>query len=294
MLYITPARYRTMGFGADISEVDDSQLSMQLRIASTLVNRYCNRPGNYDFRGGSVIGEKHNWNIGNEHAPIGSIGVFPLCKPLIDLDTFQIYVTNTQYLDVDPTMVNYGEGNLLMPVIAASSIGIWSYTAVPVAGFPIPEARISYSYGYRHEDLGELLYPEGEGIYRASNQWWTADPIVIYKNGTPLVENTDFTVNRDEGTIDLSQAAQDAMDFDDEITADYIHRLPEEVRDAAGVIATDLIGATYIVGAGLLGLTRIKAEEIELTQAPSGNFVGGEINDRAKNLLSAYREITWG
>jgi hypothetical protein len=84
------------------------------------------------------------------------------------------------------------------------------------------------------------------------------------------------------------------MDLDDVITADYTHRLPEAVRDATAVITTDLMGATNIVGAGLLGLTGIKAEEIELRQDSKSNVVSGEINERAKDLLNAYRELHWG
>lgn len=294
MLYVTPARYRTMGFGADLDEVDDSQLAMQLRLASGLVTRYCNRPASYDFRGGVVVDEVHPWRIGNEHVPQGSTSIMPKFRPLTVLDSFRIYVTNTQYLDVSTGYITYGPGGMLTPVIAASSIGIWSYGAIPVAGLPVPEARLSYSYQYLHSDIDEELFPEGAGVYRAANQWWTDDDVLVYKNGVALVETTDYTIDRDEGTIDLTQAAQDAMDFDDVITATYTHSLPEDVRDATAVVMTDLLGATNIVGAGLQGLSRIKAEEIELAQDSKSTIASGEISERAKMLLSGYREVHWG
>lgn len=294
MLYVTPARYRTMGYGADLDEVDDSQLAMQLRLASGLVTRYCNRPASYDFRGGVVVDEVHPWRIGNEHVPQGSTGIFPKCKPLVELDSFRIHVSNTQYLDVSTAYISYGPGGMLMPVIAASSIGVWSYTAIPVAGFPIPEARISYSYQFLHSDIDEELFPEGAGVYRAANQWWTDDDVLVYKNGALLTETTDYTIDRDEGTVDLTQAQQDAIDLDDVITATYTHSLPEDVRDATAVVMTDLLGATAIVGAGLQGLSRIKAEEIELATDAKSAISGGDISERAKMLLSAYRELHWG
>ena len=294
MLYVTPARYRTMGYGADLDEVEDSQLAMQLRLASALVTRYCNRPVSYDFRGGSVTDEKHPWYTGNEHVPAGTSGVLPKCRPLINLDSFRIYVTNTQYLDVSVGYVNSGVGGYLTPVIAASSIGIWSYGAIPVAGFPTPEARLTYSYGYEHVEEEEELFPEGGGLYRAANQWWTDDLVTVAKNGTDLILTTDYTVDRDEGTITLSSAQQAAMDLDDVVTASYAHRLPEDVRDATAVVMTDLLGATNIVGAGLQGLSRIRAEEIEIAQDSHSPIASGEISERAKLLLNGYREIHWG
>lgn len=293
MLYLTPSRYRTMGFGADLDEVDDSQLSMQLRLASGLVNRYCNRPSSYDFRGGLVTNEKHPWRIGNGNAP-GSTGIFPKLKPVLDVSSFNIYVTNTQYLNISDQYINIGVGNQISPVVAATSIGVWSYSAVPVAGFVEPEARITYTYGYFHTDEGEELYPEGAGVYRAANQWWADEDVFVYKNGTLLTETTDYTINYDEGFIDLSEDAQDDMDPDDVITVDYTHRLPENVRDAVGVVATDLLGAVNIVGAGLQGLSRIKAEEIELAQDGRSSIVTGELNGRAQLLLADLREYHWG
>lgn len=293
MLYVTPSRYRTMGYGADLDEVDDSQLAMQLRLASSLVTRYCNRPVSYDFRGGAVIDEVHPWRVGNNHVPQGSTSVLPKCRPLIELTSFHIHVSNTQFLDVNTTYVSSGPGGMLTPVIAASSIGIWSYGAIPVAGFPVPEARLTYSYGYTHSDIGEELFPEGAGVYRAANQWWTADDVLVYKNGVLMAE-ADYTIDYEEGTIDLTEAAQNAIDLDDVIAASYTHALPEEVRDATAVVMTDLLGATNIVGAGLQGLSRIKAEEIELAQDSKSPIANGEISTRAKMLLSAYREVHWG
>jgi hypothetical protein len=290
VLYVTPARYRTMGFGADIEEVDDSALAMQLRLASSLVNRYCNKPSGYSFLGGLVTDEIHPWRLGNEHAPQGPLGLFPKFKPLLELDSFQIQVTNTQYLDVDTDQVFYSAPqNILMPVIASSSIGIWSYTAIPVAGLPVPQAKLSYSYGFSHDDVAEELFPEGGGLYRAANQWWTDDAVTVYRNG---IELTDYTIDRNEGTITLTDP--DSMDLDDVITATYTHMLPEDVRDATAVIMTDLAGTTNIVGAGLLGLSRIRAEEIELAVDSKSAISGGEISDRAKMLLDAYRDLSWG
>lgn len=282
-----------MGFGVSLDETDDAQLASQLRLASNLINRYCNRPASYDFRGGSVTDEKHVWRIGNEHLPQGSTGVFPKFSPLIDLTAFRIYVTNTQYLDVSTQYINYGVGGMLTPVIAASSIGVWSYSAIPVAGLPVPEARISYTYGFSHTDEEEELFPIGAGVYQAANQWWDQDEVIVYKNSVE-VDSGDYEIDYDEGTVDFTEAFQDGLDSDDIITCTYTHRLPEDVRDATAIVMTDLMGAGTIVAAGLQGLKRIKAEEIELEQDSKSPIAGGEINDRAKAMLAAYREFHWG
>lgn len=282
-----------MGFGADLDDTDDGALESQISLASSLVNRYCNRPHNYDFRGGSVTDEKHPWRIGNEHAPRGSYSVFPYCKPVLSVESFQIYVTNTQYLDVGTPYLNIGSAGEITPVIAASSIGIWSYSAIPVAGLPVPELRISYAYGYSHDDYDDELFPEGGGVYRAPSQW-LIEVTEVTKNGTPLVETTDYTVNMTEGTITLSEDQEDALTSTDVLRMTYTHSIPESVRDATAIVATDLLGAGQVVGAGLQGLSRIKAEEIELATDSKSSVTTGDINDRAKLLLSGYREFSWG
>jgi hypothetical protein len=292
-VYVTPARYRTMGYGADIDELDDAQLAMQLRLASSLVNRYCNLPVGYDFRGGLVTNEKHPWVIGNGNVP-GQMSVFPKLPPVTEVLSFRIQVTNTQYLEVDKNYVQVAPGGALTPVIAATSIGVWSYSAIPVAGYPVPEARVSYSYGYFHTDEGEELFPEGGGLYRAANQWWTDDEVVVAKNGTPLTLGTDYSVNSDEGTVTLTETQAEAMDLDDVITVTYTHRVPENVRDATAVITTDMLGAKAIVGAGLQGLSAIRAEEIELRTDSRSTVTTGDISPRARLLLASYRRLHWG
>ena len=291
--YLTVDCYRNMGFGADISDIDDGALTMQLRLASNLANRFCNRPTDFDFRGGTVTDEQHIWHIGNEMVQ-GTMMIFPKHRPLVSLSAFRIYVTNTQYLNVDASYLHYNErNNTLTPVIASTAIGVWSYSAIPIAGFVEPEARITYIYGQTITETGEALFQDDSGNYRAANQWWTDDDVTIYLNGTALDES-HYTVNRDEGIIIIDDDTATALSTDGVLTADYMHKLPADIRDAVGVITTDLIGSASIVGAGLLGLSGIRAEEIELRQATNTRITAGEISDRAKALLMPYREFHWG
>lgn len=300
MLYLTPALYRTMGFGADLSDIEDAELATQLGIAARLANRTCNLPTDYDFRGGSVTDEPHPWRLGNSHVP-GPGRVFPDRPPLKALTSFRIRVTNTQYLDIVPERVHYhADSNSLEPVIAATSIGVWSYSAVPVAGLREPEAEISYSYGYEFAVTDEELHTEGGSVFRAQHQWWTADEVTVKKVAadgtiTTLTLTTDYTVSRDEGTIKLADPPGE-IDVDiaagDVLTASYTHKLPWEVRDAVGIIATDLLASRNVVGAGLLGYRSLKAEEISISV--SRELPGSTVSERARLLLAPFRRVSWG
>ena len=64
--YLTPDRYRSMGFGTE--DIDDEFLRSIINRASLSVDRYCSVPmvpSRYSFRGGSVTDEEHDFFLGN-------------------------------------------------------------------------------------------------------------------------------------------------------------------------------------------------------------------------------------
>ena len=282
--YVSPAAYRTMGFGVDLSATEDSDLNRQLLVASGLVDRFCNQPRGHDFRGGSISQEKHRWEVSNGYAP-GTQRIWVDHQPLISVSSFRIWVTNTQYLDVNADHNLHLTEKYIEPVIAASSIGVWSYSAIPVAGYVIPEARIDYTYGWRFDEVGEVLFPDGGLAFRASNQWWTStDDVTVYLNGVEL-DPGDYTVDLDEGTVTLDAA----FDLDDVVTADYTHKLPWEIRDAVGLVTTQLLGNKAIVEAGMQGISGIKVEEVEIRQSRDAQAAKTEVSGLAAELLAPYR-----
>jgi hypothetical protein len=274
-----------MGFGVDLSAVEDSELNRTLLVASGLVNRHCNQPQGHDFRGGLVVAEQHKWEPSNGYAP-GTQRLWPDHKPIIDITAFKIQVTNTQYLDValHYIFINKTSG-YVEPVIAASSIGVWSYSMVPVAGLVVPVAKIDYSYGYDFKVAGEILYPDGGDAFRTANQWLVEDTVAVYKNGTELVIDVDFTVDLDEGVITLVNG----YDLDDVVAADYHHRLPWEIRDAVGMVTTQLLGNKALVEAGMQGISGLKIEEVEIRQSKDSMMAKTEISGLAAELLVPYR-----
>lgn len=296
-LYLTPRRYATMGQGIDLSAVEDQDLASQIQIASGLVNAYCNVDHEHDFRGGSVVGEEHPWKIGNYMWP-ESGRVFPLHQPLLALDLFRIHVTNTQYLEVPPARVHYHTfSNSLEPVIAASSIGVWSYSAVPIAGYRVPYAAIDYDYGWLFTETDETLYPDGGIRWRSGNQWWTDAPVELKVNGT-VIDTAKYTVDRSEGTVDIDDDAMLDLDISaseiDTVRATYQHKLPSNVMTATALIVTSLLGQQEIAAKGLLGLSGIRVEEVEIRQSRDAQSARDDIPGLAKELLRPYRRLSWG
>lgn len=289
MPYISPARYRMMGFGIDLTEVDDAQLATQIGMAARMVNRFCNVQPDFDFRGGTVNQERHIWYLGNYMWP-GPRTVHLDKPPVRQITSFAIWVTNTQYLDVPVHNLHYDPSrNVLSPVIAASSIGIWSYTAIPVAGYKEPEARVSYTYGWEFPITGEEIYPESGRVYRAQNGHWTSAAVTVYLNGVAMNAG-DYSVNRVDGTVTL----QDLLDDNDVLTIDYTHKVPSDVAYATGLVTTQNLANRAIATQGLLGLSGVSVEEVEIRQSRDSQSMRTEISGLAAELLRPYVRMSWG
>ncbi len=296
--YLSPQRYHAMGSGVDLSEVEDQDLAAMILGASALVNSFCNVPITYDFRGGTVTDEPHVYKMWNHMHP-GSPRVFPDHSPLKELSSFRIQVTNTQYLDVATDRVFYDSSrNLLEPVIAAASIGVWSYSAIPVAGFREPIIKVSYTYGDEFPVIGERLFPDGGAVWRAQNQWWTdEDDVEITVAGITL-DPGDYTVDLDEGTVSIDDDALTDLDISDaeadEVRASYTHKLPTSIMLATSIITTSLLGQRNIVAKGLQGLSGIRVEEVEIRQSRDAQAARDSIPGLAQTYLTPFKRLSWG
>lgn len=300
MLYLTPRRYHSMGQGVDLTNIEDQDLLAQIQIASGLANQYCNVDLDHDFRGGTVTHEAHTWKLGNYMWPASGY-IWPKHKPLTLLTSFRIYVTNTQYLEIDPTRVHYHENeNKLEPLFSEASIGVWAAAQVPIAGFREPEAEIAYQYGYNFSVTDEIMFPDGGIKWRAQNQWWsnaeTLTPIIKI-NGV-AVDNTDLVIDYNEGTVAIDDDALTALDISaDEITgvtASYTYKLPTNIATAVALIVTSLLGSRSIAERGLQGLSGIRVEEVEIRQSRDAQLARDDIPGLAKQLLMPYRYHHWG
>jgi len=289
MTYITPARYRTMGFGIDLSDVEDIQLASQIGVAARLVNRFCNLQPDYDFRGGTITDERHVWYLGNYMWP-GPQKVYLDKPPVKAVTSFNLWVTNTQYLTIPVNYLHYDKSrNMLEPVIAASSIGVWSYTAIPVAGYRDPEARVSYTYGYEFPVSKEIVYPDGGTVYRAQNGNWVAGSVSVYKNNVEM-DDGDYSVDLADGTVTLDAL----LDDNDVLSIDYTYAVPSDVVYATGLITTQLLGSRAIAAQGMMGLSGISVEEIEIRQSRDSQSMRDSISGLAAQLLQPYVRMVWG
>lgn len=287
-----------MGQGVDLTGIEDQDLAAHIQIASGLANQYCNVDLDHDFRGGSVTGEEHEWHLGNYMWP-GSGVIYPKHKPLIDITSFRLYVTNTQYLELEVDRIHYHEReNKLEPLFAEASVGVWAAGQVPVAGFKEPKAKIDYTYGYSFSVTNEQMFPDGGVTWRAQNQWWdnTVTPVVAV-NGAP-VDAADLTIDYDEGTVGIDDDVLTDLDISaaevDGVTASYTYKLPTNIANATAIITTSLLGSRAIAEKGLLGLSGIRVEEVEIRQSRDSRLAVDEIPGTAQKLLNPYRYLHWG
>ena len=281
MLYLTPTRYRNMATGVDLSETSDADLYARLTAASALVNTQCNAPLGYSFLGGSVLGEKHNWQTGNVYKqPSGRL--WPYMRPLISASLLRINVTNTQYVDfIDDQMYVQTELGYVEPVAAPNTTAL--FTSVPPWLLSSPVASLDYEYGFHNQVTDEPMVTLSGGILQAANQFLFTDEDFELKKDGVVVSPTDYDVDYTEGLV-----TPDTPPAGESFTASYHYKLPPGIAQAVALITTDLGGTAAIAAAGMLGLSGIKVEEVELRQSSKINFAVQPVNAAARIYLAPY------
>jgi hypothetical protein len=255
-----------------------------------MVNRYCASPLHHDFRGGSVTDEQHRWEVGNVYK-LGTMRVFPKHRPVKTVDHLQIDMTNIQHLTIPGSSLylNSAEGWVEPVALALTGIGLFGYYIMPNVGLQVPVAKITYEYGWHFPDESILTTYSGDNQLQAQDQFWEEDdPVVVYKNGAVLPES-EYTLDYAEGMATVSAYDPDAM-----YSVEYTHTLPFPIARATAMIATDIIGQQAIVQSGLVGLSSLKVEEIEIKQSHTGGLYNQPVNAAAAMLLDPYVYFSWG
>ena len=291
--YITAAKFRTMAFGSDVSELSDLELESLCAQASMLVDVYCNAsriPQQHDFKGGTITGEEHSWRYPFGPFDIGQRRLYPYHWPIISIERFRIYVTRTQYVEIAPTelVINNSERFMEVVSLALTSSGLFNALIIPNVGLATPKCVTDYHYGWDFEVADEVILPSDARLWRAENQFWFASPAPVVKvNGT--IAATGYTVDLTEGTIvfDAEPAAGDV------VAVSYHHRLPREVMFAAGRIATDLHGEAELAAKGMTHLNQIRLGDMALVRtAPRSGIDASDLavfSPQAALYLQAYR-----
>jgi hypothetical protein len=290
MLYLTPERFRTMGVGSDLSDVEEWELRSILQSASRSADSYCNvpiLPNRFSFRGGTMTNE--------EHMMENSRRIRLRARPILGVTSLAIYATSTQYLQVNPARLYIEDEEGWVEIVEASlsSVGLWGAAMVPGIGLESFVVRTTYTYGYRFPVVGEYLEPTDARTYRALNQFWLeGGDVTVYVNGTE--RSTGITVDTEEGSVVFANDVN-APDLDDVVTADYTYTLPYEVARATALIAASSISERDLVGKGLGNLAEIAVEEVRLRRdaRKSGTVVSAEaIPSAAVGLLEGFRFIS--
>ena len=288
--YLSVNRFLDGGYGIDTSTFTRSQLRNILVRATTNVNRYCSVPSipqAFDFRGGSVTGEKHQWPY---VAPLliqsGSRRVYLNQKPLKDVSSFVLRLAKDYTVSLDPVkniVVNQMEGYVevvaLTPVITGYFPVGWNF------GLWNPLAEVDYTYGWDFEVVGDECEAVSTVLYTSSHGNWSADAPTVYVDG--VVQSSGYTVNRDDGSILFATAP----DGEAVVTVDYTYLCPDAISQATGIVATDLIGQARIASRGMIGLSSIRVAEVAITQMQPNRYAvrnAISIPIEAANLLNGF------
>lgn len=303
-MYVTPTRFRNMGFGVDLTGYTDQTLASILEHASAIADDYCAvplSPVKYDFRGSSIgianpgkdqygnpldFGEPHDWQLGTD-LESGTRRVYLWAKPIKSVQLMRIYVTNSQYVEISPSemFIQAAQGWIEVVALAVTSIGVFGSGLVPNLGLARPLSRTSYTYGYSNAVANETAYPDGAPatpfiVYRTVNEWW--DPAVapvVTKNGAVVVASA-YDVDYDGGAVTLHSAASSS----DVIKITYAYRCPYGITWGVGQIATYLIGESNLAAKGLLGLEQARVAELMVSRPRMRSSGGGAGSLNADNL----------
>ncbi len=296
-VYLTPQRFREMGFGIDISELDDTELAALIAQATTVVNGYCNVPRipqAHSFLGGTIKREQHPWRYPVWPNDLGQRRVYFFHWPILAIQQFRIKVTNTQYLEIAPTelMINFTERYAEVVSLAITSQGLFNALVIPNVGLATPIAETDYTYGWDFEVADEDLTCSDGQTWRAQNQFWFTDSDrepVVKLNGTE--QTTGFTVDSTEGTVVFT----DNLLATDTVSVSYHHKLPPDIQYGAGHIVAHLHGQSELHARGMAHLTRLSVAEVTMERRDTTSATASLIKNldllipEAALLLSSFR-----
>ncbi len=288
---LSPQRYLRSGYGLALPESYSlSSLRTALIRAQNEVTRYCNvpkLPQPFDWRGGTMTAEQHQWRLTNAlaYGP-GVKRVYLNAGPLKTVTSFIIDLGRTYQVTFNPTTdlyLNHLEQYLEIVAIAPTIVGVWPLGVA--LGLYHPVSRTTYTYGWTFPTTEDVLEAESPTVYSgAYGNWDPTVPAEVFLDGTP-VDPSDFTVDYDNGQVTFATAPAPRV----EVTATYASTVPSEVVDAIGLTATAIIGEARMAERGMVGLSSIKVAEVSLTSmTPMSIRNGASIPSEAAAMVDGY------
>jgi len=292
-MYLTPERFRTMGFGVDLSDPDspsDIEIRSVIQRATAAVNTYCcvpMIPVQFDFRGGTVTGEAHEWSVSQYDMP-HPYRYWPVYQPVKAVSQFRIYSTPDVYTEISTSeiFINNNQSYIEVSSLQLSQFGIFGLGVITtLIGMYNPVAKANYTYGWEFSVVDEVLEPTDAWTYRAQNQFWVGTPEVKL-NG--VVQSAGITIDATEGTVTFATPLAPS----DLVTASYTYPLPSAIAQATGQIAADFLGERLLAAKEMVGVAEITAGEITIRRqragAGSAAVAMPPISVTAQSLLSPF------
>lgn len=277
--YLTPERFRTMRTGAKVTGLTDLELREVITDASAIVDAYCNvplLPKPHSFRGGEALLEQHTWLYPASHFDPGQRRIYPFHRPIKEISAFTLMVAPgaTAAIPLDSLVVNQSEGWVEVTSLAiASNSGLFGVVGwvLPIGGMANPLALISYTYGQSIAETGDRAYPITDTetkVFQTSHGFWTSDAVTVYVDGTEMIVDTDYSVDRSIGRVTF------VADQTGVVTVDYSHELERDIVGATAQITEFLLGSADLAAKGLAGgVQRVKVGEISLDRGSSPSEV---------------------
>lgn len=290
-LYVTPEKLLTMELGADFDTLDTFKLASLCAQATAIVDSYCavpRLPQVHDFRGGTITGETHDWRSPDGPFDIGQRRIYVMHTPVRTISQLRIFVSKQpiyQEIDTDHLIIGQTTGAIDIVALALMPSGLFNSLLIPNLGILAPQLEVNYTYGREMYVEGEELYPTDGQTFRAENQWWFDDPApAVYVNGEEVTE--DFGIDFSEGTV----VFESDLGANDIVTADYTHKLPNEIMQASGHIAAFLRSGSNIRTKGLERLSSIQVETVRITRAAPVHTEDLDLLiPEAASLLAGYK-----
>ncbi len=287
---LSPARYQRMGFGQALpNDYTLSQLRTALIRAQSQVSRYCNvpkQPQAFDWRGGTMTDERHQWKLQNPLAYNSGVKrVYLNVSPIKAVTAFSIDLGKTYHIDFDPNTniyINSIESYVELIAVSPVVVGFWPLAAA--LGLYNPVSRTTYTYGWQFTVAGDVLEAESPTVYSmAYGNLSQSPPVVVYLDGVAQVSG--YAVNFDDGTVTFDTRPAPGV----EVSADYVYLVPDEIVQAIGITTTWQLGQARMAQRGMIGLSSIKVAEVTLSSmVPVVNRNGATIPAEAASLLDGY------
>lgn len=293
---LSPRRYLRMGYGlATPTDYTIAQVRNAIVASQDAVNRYCNvpkQPNLFDWRGGTMTDEQHQWPIRNAlaYGP-GARRTYLNCGPIKTVTGFTLDLGKTYMVEITPEDGIYvNKLEQYVEIVSVNPTVVGFYPLAVNLGLYNPIARVSYTYGWEFPVEGDVLEAETTRVFSAAyGNWDSLADTAAYFDGT-LVDPDDYTLDYGDGTVTFATAPEPNV----EVTADYTYLPPSEVVTAIGLTTTAFLGDVRLNARGMYGLQSLRVAEVTVTAlqpAKTATRNGATIPAAAANLLDS---VTFG